>query len=354
MVPAPILPASLPPGNAPESWGDDRHHPADRAAFLGHAPVLAQEALAALAPVPGGLYLDGTFGGGGHARLLLEACGPDGRVVALDRDPEAVAGGAALALEHPQRLVLLQSRFSALGTVLDRLGLAQVDGILLDLGVSSHQLDAPERGFSFRAEGPLDMRMDPRATGPTAADLVNGLAEEELARLIRELGEERFARRVARAIGHARRQSPLTTTRQLATLLERTVPRGRGGIHPATRTFQALRITVNGELEELRNGLVAALDRLRPGGRLAVICFHSLEDRMVKEVFRQGAHPQPPPHPVEMGPHGPRASRPPPATLRLITRKPLVPGPAETARNPRSRSARLRVAERLSCPGTAP
>jgi 16S rRNA (cytosine1402-N4)-methyltransferase len=310
-----------------------------------HVPVLAPEMVAALSPRAGQLYLDGTFGAGGWSQALLEAA--PCRVVALDRDPAAVSIGHELARAFAGRLTVLEGCFGEMESLLRPLGIEAVSGVALDLGVSSPQLDEPQRGFSFRADGPLDMRM--AGHGRTAADLVNTLPETALASLIRTYGEERFARRVARAIVRVRAASPITRTGALADLVRKTVP-ADGAIDPATRTFQALRIAVNDEEGELERGLAAAERMLAPGGRLAVASFHSLEDRSVKNFLRT------------RGGAAPRASRHAPAvrqaapSFRLLTRKPIVPGASETARNPRARSARLRAAERTAAPaweGTA-
>jgi 16S rRNA (cytosine1402-N4)-methyltransferase len=304
-----------------------------------HVPVLLDETIAALGPRDEALYLDGTFGGGGYSRALLEAARC--RVVALDRDPEAVAGGAALARRFPGRLTLVAGRFGEMERLLAPLGIAAVNGVALDLGLSSAQLDSAERGFSFRADGPLDMRME--QGGASAADLVNTLTEAALAEIIREYGEERFARRVARAIVRERAASPITRTSALADVVRKAVP-ASGGIDAATRTFQALRIAVNDELGELDRGLRAAERLLAPGGRLAVVAFHSLEDRRVKNFLRARSF------------GAARASRHLPAaravmpSFRLLNRKPIVPGAPETQRNPRARSARLRAAERTAAP----
>jgi 16S rRNA (cytosine1402-N4)-methyltransferase len=283
-----------------------------------HEPVLVPEALALLEPGRGGTFVDCTLGLGGHTRALL-AAGAD-RVIGIDRDADALAlatralAGAGAAFEP------VHAEFGSLGAVLDARGLAQVDGILADLGVSSLQLDGEGRGFSFRRDEPLDMRMD-RSTGPTAADLVNAAQEADLADVIYRFGEERYSRRIARALVQAR---PVRTTGELATLVRRAVPtRGWQRIDPATRTFQALRIWVNGELDGLEAFLRQASERLAPGGRLAVITFHSLEDRIVKHTMRA----------LAAGPGG----------LRVLTKKPVVPGDDETARNPRARSAKLRA-----------
>ena len=301
-----------------------------------HIPVLLTEVIAALKPHDDGLYLDGTFGAGGYSEAMLRsaAC----RVVALDRDPAAVARGEDLAKLYAGRLTLIEGRFSEMGRLLAPLGLTQLSGVALDLGVSSMQIDDPARGFSFRADGPLDMRMG--RDGRSAADLINSADEAELASLIREYGEERFARRIARAIVAAR---PLSRTSELAAAIRGVVP-DTGGIDPATRTFQALRIAVNDELDELDRGLAAVERLLEPGGRLAVVAFHSLEDRRVKDFLRRRSA------------DAPRASRHAPATrgpapsFRLITRKPVAPSAEEIARNPRARSARLRAAERTDAP----
>ncbi len=315
---------------------------AGSAAGAQHRPVLAAELVEALAPAAGEVIVDGTFGRGGHARALLDAAAC--RVAALDRDPEAVAAGRALALAYPGRLTIRQGRFGEMDVLIE----GPVDGVALDLGVSSPQLDDPERGFSFRADGPLDMRMaGADASGPTAADLVNTLPEAELADVIFALGEERLSRRVAHAIAMARAVEPITRTLQLAEIVRRAVPRARDGIDPATRTFQALRLAVNDELGELDRGLCAAERLLRPGGRLAVIAFHSLEDRRVKRFLaaRSGTAPGPSRHRPAPRP----AARPQP-TFRLDRRQPVTPGAAELAANPRARSARLRAAVRTDAP----
>lgn len=303
-----------------------------------HVPVLLDEVLAALAPKDGGLYVDGTFGLGGYTSALLESA--DCRVLGIDRDPDAVARGADLAARFPGRLTLRQARFGDMAEVARADGIDQVDGVALDLGVSSPQIDDAGRGFSFRFEGPLDMRME--KAGRSAADLVNTLSEGDLADIISDLGEERHARRVARAIVAAR---PLATTGELAAVIRRAVPRSGDGIDPATRTFQALRLAVNDELGELDRGLAAAETLLAPGGRLAAVSFHSLEDRRVKSFLadRAGTGPRP-------SRHLPDVEAPKVPTFRLLSRKPVTPSPAETDRNPRARSARLRAAERTEAP----
>ncbi|HEX3971751.1 MAG TPA: 16S rRNA (cytosine(1402)-N(4))-methyltransferase RsmH [Stellaceae bacterium] len=299
-------------------------------------PVLLAEVIAALKPHDDGLYLDGTFGAGGYTEAMLRsaAC----RVVALDRDPTAIARGEDLAKLYAGRLTLVEGRFSEMERLLAALGITQLAGVALDLGVSSMQIDDPTRGFSFRADGPLDMRMG--GDGRSAADLVNSADETELAALIRDYGEERFARRIARAIVAAR---PLDRTSQLAAAVRSVVP-DTGGIDPATRTFQALRIAVNEELDELDRGLAAAERLLEPGGRIAVVAFHSLEDRRVKDFLRRRSTAAP-----QASRHAP-ATRDPAPSFTLLTRKPLAPSAEETARNPRARSARLRAAERTTAP----
>jgi 16S rRNA (cytosine1402-N4)-methyltransferase len=299
----------------------------------GHLSVLLEEAMAWLAPKPGGRYCDATLGAGGHAFAILERSSPDGRVIGLDRDPAALASAGERLESFGERVSLVHARFSQAHAVLERLGMIPVDGFLVDLGVSSPQLDRPERGFSFRTDGPLDMRMDP-TTGETAAELLRRVDEGELTRIIREQGEERHAARVARAIIEARRAGPLETTGKLAAIVARAIPRHEYGKNPATRTFQALRITVNDELGEIERFLDVATDCLRPGGRLVVIAFHSLEDRIVKRRLRELA-----------GRGGPGSADP--AVLRLLTKHVVVPGDDERRSNPRARSARLRAAERL-------
>ncbi len=307
-----------------------------------HVPVMAAEVVTALAPRDGGVYVDATFGAGGYTRALLRAA--DCLVWAIDRDPSAVALARGLAADQPDRLRVIEGCFGDLEALLAGQGLAAVDGIAFDLGVSSAHLDDAGRGFSFRADGPLDMRMG--SDGETAADLVNRLAESDLARMIFEFGEERYARRVAAAIVTARAEAPVERTGRLASIVRSAVPTGRDGIDPATRTFQALRMVVNDELGELRRGLIAAERLLAPGGRLAVVSFHSLEDRVVKDFLRQRA--EAPPSPSRHLPSGPRVLQAP--TFRLPERRPRGPQAAEVAANPRSRSAKLRVAERTSAP----
>jgi 16S rRNA (cytosine1402-N4)-methyltransferase len=301
-----------------------------------HIPVLYDQVLAGLQVRPGGTYVDATVGGGGHATGILDASAPDGRLLGLDADPEAAAFAREALRPFGERAIVHHANFRDLENVAVSLGFAQVDGLLMDLGFSSRQMANPQRGFSFSQDGPLDMRMDP-SHGPSAADLVNSLPEAELADLLWRYGEERHSRRIARAIVAAR---PLATTGQLASLVARLIGH-REKIHPATRTFQALRIAVNDELDALAQALPQARDLLRPRGRLAVISFHSLEDRLAKQFYQRETRDCicPPETPVCVCGHR--------ATLRIITRKPLRPDEAEIARNPRSRSAKLRIAERL-------
>jgi 16S rRNA (cytosine1402-N4)-methyltransferase len=290
-----------------------------------HVPVMTREVVALLRPERGGLYVDCTTGLGGHTAAILAAGAT--RVLALDRDPDALEAARASLAEWGDRAELVHADYRDLAAVLDERGIDAVDGTLADLGVSSLQLDAPDRGFSFRRDEPLDMRMD-RSQGPTAAELLRDVGEQELADLIFQYGEERFSRRIARAIVHARRDTPVTTTGQLAQIVRRAVPhKGYQRIDPATRTFQAVRIWVNRELDGLEGFLVAAADRLLAGARLAVISFHSLEDRIVKHAFRA----------LEAA-----------AALRIVTKRPLVPSDAEVEANPRARSAKLRAIERVA------
>ena len=312
-------------------------------ADLSHRTVLLDEAVAALTVKPDGVYVDATFGRGGHSRKILAALGPQGRLIALDRDPEAIAAGRAL--DDP-RFTLIHAPFSQLDAVLDAQGVARIDGLLLDLGVSSPQLDTPQRGMSFRFDAPLDMRMD-TTQGETAAEFLARATPSDIERVIKDYGEERFAHAIAKAIVAARTERGLASTGQLAALVAGVVRTREPGQHPATRTFQALRIHVNRELEELALTLPRGLARLAPGGRLAVISFHSLEDRIVKRFMRDGATPPQPPRGVPV-----RAADLPAPTLRLIG-KPVFPGERELAANPRARSAVLRVAEAVGAVGAA-
>ncbi|MES2712642.1 MAG: 16S rRNA (cytosine(1402)-N(4))-methyltransferase RsmH [Pseudomonadota bacterium] len=307
----------------------------------GHIPVLMAEAVATLAPRADATYLDATFGGGGYAEAILEAA--PCTLWALDRDPAAITRGAELAARYPGRLHLVETRFGAMLDALAAHGVTTLDGVVMDLGVSSFQLDEGERGFSFRTEGPLDMRMG--RDGPSAAELVNTLDAESLARILSELGEERHARKIARAILRERAVSPIMTTGRLASIVRSSIPRDPSGIDSATRSFQALRMAVNDELPEIEQGLAAAASLLAPGGRLVVVSFHSLEDRIVKRFFaartgREGLASR----------HDPAALiAPPKPEFSLLTSRAVRPGEAELAANPRARSARLRAMERLPC-----
>ncbi len=304
-----------------------------------HEPVLVDEALALLRLEAGGYYVDATFGRGGHTARILAALGGEGRVLAIDRDPQAIEAGRR-RFAGEMRLALVHAPFSALRELVPRdAGGRPCRGVLFDLGVSSPQLDDPRRGFSFRADGPLDMRMDPTRGEPVSAWLARA-SLDEIREVIAEYGEERYARRVAQAIVDVRRKDPVTRTGDLAALVARAVPTREPGKHPATRTFQALRMHVNDELGEIEKGLAAAVDVLAPGGRLAVISFHSVEDRLVKRFLKRASSVDP----AFAGlPEIPPAARP---RLALVGRK-RRPGAAESARNPRSRSALLRGAEKL-------
>ena len=305
-----------------------------------HVPVLAREAVDALAIKPGGVYVDGTFGRGGHSRLILARLGASGRLLAFDRDPAAIAAGRAIA---DARFELVYRPFSELSAALDELSIGLVDGILLDLGVSSPQLDEGERGFSFRFDAPLDMRMD-TGRGQTAADWLATATEEEIREVIREYGEERFAKPIARAIVAARAGEPIQTTGRLAQIIAATVKRREPGQHPATRSFQAIRIHINRELAELAAVLPQAVARLAPGGRLAVISFHSLEDRAVKRFLRAESEGEQAPARLPIP-----AAMLKPGRMKLVGRA-IRAGEDETAANPRARSATLRVAERAGAP----
>jgi len=307
-----------------------------------HHPVLLAEALAALALRGDGTYVDGTFGRGGHSAAILAQLGPAGRLIALDRDPAAEA--AARAFSDP-RFIFVRSAFGQLAQALERAGAGPAQGMLFDLGVSSPQLDDARRGFSFRADGPLDMRMDP-GSGPSAAQWLATAEEQQIREVIREYGEERFAKQIAAAIVAARGREPIVRTRQLADLVGQAVRTREPGQDPATRTFQALRIHVNRELEEVSLMLPQAVERLAPGGRLAVISFHSLEDRIVKRFMQAAAHPQVP-RGLPL-----RESEMPQPSLRIVGRA-VRPSQDETRRNPRARSAILRVAERTAGPLSA-
>ena len=305
-----------------------------------HEPVLVDEALAALALEAGGYYVDATFGRGGHAARILEALGREGRLLAIDRDPEAIEAGRR-RFAHELRLTLVHAPFSDLRLLVPAHAQGRpCRGVLFDLGVSSPQLDAPDRGFSFRAEGPRDMRMDPTHGEPVSAWLSRA-SLDEIREVIATLGEERFARRIAQAVVDARRTQAISRTTELAALVARAVRTREPGKHPATRTFQALRMHVNDELGQIERGLAAAVEALAPGGRLAVISFHSLEDRLVKQYLRRESSIDPA---LAQLPVIPSDARP---ALRLVGRK-LRPGATERARNPRARSALMRVAEKLA------
>jgi 16S rRNA (cytosine1402-N4)-methyltransferase len=307
-----------------------------------HLPVMADEVIRFLAPKPGGIYVDGTIGGAGHAARILEASSPDGTLIGFDLDAEALRAARERLLLFGGRVRLVQGNFAGVAESLAGFGIERIDGILLDLGVSSHQLDSAERGFSFHKKAPLDMRMD-SGSGATAADLVNTLPEQELARIIRDFGEERWARRIAAFIVNSREEAPIETTLRLVDIIKGAIPRGawEERLHPATRTFQALRIAVNDELASLEKGLDLGIRMLHRGGRGVVISFHSLEDRIVKNSFRglaQGCNcPKGLPYCV-------CANTP---LLRVLTGKPVMAGEAEVEANPRARSARLRAAEKL-------
>jgi 16S rRNA (cytosine1402-N4)-methyltransferase len=307
-----------------------------------HIPVLARRAVEFLNVRDRGIYVDATFGGGGYSREILAAA--ECSVIGIDRDPVALAQGCGLVTAAAGRLVLVEDRFSNLAAIARNCGYEAVNGVVLDLGVSSMQLDESERGFSFRVAGPLDMRMGRR--GPSAVDVVAHASERDLASIIATLGEERHARKLARAIVRAREKAPVRDTRALADIVEQVVHARAGMIHPATRTFQALRIFVNDELAELATALNAAEAILRPGGRLVVVSFHSLEDRIVKNFFTErGSRPAPSRHlPPVSGPA---------ATFRILTARAVTPDEGETAVNPRARSAKLRAAERTEAPADA-
>jgi len=320
-----------------------------------HQPVMIDRVADLLRPRPGATFVDATLGLGGHTERLLEASAPDGRVIGLDRDPAALDLARQRLAWAGDRLVAVAASFEDLGVVARRLGIGAVDGVLYDLGVSSLQLDEAARGFSFRADAPLDMRMDP-TTGITAAEVVASYPRAELARILREYGEERFAGRIARVLDEARRRTPIATTGQLAELVKAAVPAAarRTGPHPARRAFQALRIEVNRELDALRASLPQALDLLAPGGRLVVLAYHSLEDRIVKQALA-AAGPVDTPSPFRGSRHEPPGPPvdPPAATLAVLTRRPERPSGAEVAANPRAESAKLRAAEKLQ-PTTRP
>ncbi len=310
----------------------------------GHLPVMVEEVIAALSPVPGGFRIDATLGGGGHTLRILEASAPDGRVLGIDADAAAIERTRTRLARFGDRLVVRRSNFAQIGAVARDAGFGVVDGILMDLGLSSYQLAATDRGFSFRADGPLDMRFDP-TSGTPASELIATLPADALADIFRRYGEEPHAARIARAIVTERSRAPIDTAARLGAIVAAAVPAprdGRSRIHPATRVFQALRIAVNAELDVLATALADAVLLLRPGGRLVVIAYHSLEDRIVKRFVageKRGCI-CPPAFPVCTCGRTPR--------LRAVGPQPLLPTPAEIAANPRARSARLRTAERLA------
>jgi len=303
---------------------------------------MPDEVIAFLKPVDGGIYLDGTLGGGGHASLILERSSPGGVLVGMDRDPEAIEAAGEKLKMFGGRVHLVRGNFSDLGEKLDLLGIAGLDGFLLDLGISSHQIDTGERGFSFIEDGPLDMRME-RSGGMTAADLVNQLPEAELASIISEYGEERWSARIAAFIVGARAKKNIETTLELVDIIKGAVPKAKWDerIHPATRTFQGLRIAVNLELESVEKGLRGGIGRLKSGGRAVVISFHSLEDRIVKNIFREYASGCECPRNFPLCVCGKKP------LLNLVTRKPVTASASEVMFNPRSRSAKMRVIEKI-------
>ena len=304
-----------------------------------HVSVLLDESVSALRIRPDGVYLDGTLGGGGHAREVAKRLSPEGRLIGIDQDEEAIRAAGETLAPYGEKVRIYRNNFRNFREVLREDGTDKVDGILLDLGISSHQIDDPSRGFSYMHDGPLDMRMD--QDGPvTAADLVNTLPKEELVRILRDYGEEKFAARIAEAIVRERVKSPLSTTAQLSALIRQAVPAKADGGHPAKRSFQALRIAVNEELTILSEVLEDMIDALSSGGRIAVISFHSLEDRIVKTTFRRCEHPCicPPDLPVCVCGKRPKG--------QVITRHPVLPGEDETKHNPRAKSAKLRVFEK--------
>ena len=307
---------------------------------FSHVPVLLEECIQGLAIRPSGIYVDGTAGGAGHSREIAKRLGPQGRLIAIDKDPDAVAIAGERLREFPQATVV-QNDFANIPLVLDELGIDRVDGILLDLGVSSHQLDTAERGFSYNFDAPLDMRMS--QSGLSAYDIVNTYSVEDITRILREFSEEKFAYRIAQNIEKARQQKPVETTFELVEIIKQSIPAAarREGGHPAKRTFQALRIAVNQELDHLSICLDDAFERLAPGGRFAVITFHSLEDRIVKTGMAEFARgcTCPPDFPVCVCGKKPQ--------IRLVSRKPILPSEEEVRDNPRARSAKLRAAEKL-------
>lgn len=315
--------------------GDLAGNPSDN---YPHQPVLYHEVLEALAPESGKDYLDGTLGAAGHALGILDSSAPDGRLLGLDLDPEALVIARQRLFDYRNRIVIRQASYKMAPEILKEIGWQKVHGILLDLGVSSMQIDRPSRGFSFMEEGPLDMRFD-QTSGPTAAEIVNHLNEEALADIIWQFGDERYSRRIARAIVEAR---PILTTQKLVEVINNAVPGYTSQIHPATRTFQAIRIATNKELETLSTALPGLTERIEIGGRIAIISFHSLEDRIVKQYFKKESRDCicPPEQPICTCGHK--------ATLKILTKKPIRASDQEVQENPRSRSARLRVAEKIN------
>ncbi len=304
-----------------------------------HTPVLFKETLDLLDPRPGGTYLDATLGGAGHSVEILKRIGPEGTLVGIDRDAEAIEYARKRLSGYPGRVILVHANFRQLRSVLESEGIREIDGALFDLGVSSHQLDT-ERGFSFLRNEQLDMRMDADENVPTAADVVNRYSEADLAHLFWKYGEERYSRRIARAVVQARQKTPIRTTGELAAIITAAVPRGRkpGEIHPATRVFQSIRIEVNAELQAAEEGIIAAVDALNVGGRIVVISFHGGEHRVVKDVFRKLSGR------CECPPRFPECRCGARKVLEILTRKAIAPGPREIEENPRSRSARVRCA----------
>lgn len=308
-----------------------------------HVPVLLKATIDMLSPKPGGTYVDCTIGGAGHAVEIVKKIGPEGRLIGIDRDRDALQAANRKLEGYHAQCILIQGNFMRLESLLLQEGITNVDGFLFDLGVSSYQLDHGERGFSYQEDAPLDMRMD-RTETRTAADLVNELSQEELAKLIWEYGEERWSHRIAEFIVNARKERPITTTGQLVNIIKAAIPARarRVGPHPAKRTFQALRIAINNELNGLKHALQKAIDFLVPAGRICVISFHSLEDRIVKHTFQEEACP------CKCPPHLPVCTCGRQARIKIITRKPIIPQPEEVNQNPRARSAKLRVAEKIA------
>jgi 16S rRNA (cytosine1402-N4)-methyltransferase len=314
----------------------------DKNCSFAHTPVMLREVLEGLRPVSEGVYVDCTLGGGGHSAGILEKSAPGGRVIGLDQDEDAIAAAARLLAAYGDRVTLVKENFSRLDAALDNLGVEMVNGVLFDLGVSSYQLDNPARGFSYMHDAPLDMRMD-RDAPVSAREIVNNLPDKELIRIIREYGEEKFAARIAALITLERKKLPIENTARLADIIKMAIPARarREGPHPAKRTFQAIRIAVNNELGIIRDALITAVKRLIPGGRLCVITFHSLEDRIVKDTFRGLARPCICPRDFPVC----NCGRVP--EIKDIAHRGLTPGPDELEQNPRARSARLRIIEKM-------